>query len=61
MSRPKVDPVKRAFLAFVALTPEENARYYGMLDGYTLAHQAKPEPKPARVRKPKAPAEVAGA
>ena len=61
MSRPKIDPVERAFDAFVALSPEENKRYYAMLDGYARAHQSKPDPKPARVRKVKAPAEVAGA
>ena len=62
MSRPKVDPVERAFESYVALDPNQRERYDAMICGWEAAmnKQAGRLPtKPARVRKVKAPAEVA--
>ena len=61
MSRPKVDPVERTFDAFNALTTDQMAQFEYMRKGQdrTLRSITTP-PKPARVRKVKAP-EVQGA
>ena len=63
MARPKVDPVERAFDAYTALTFDQSLQFEAMRKGFDKGRGATDigTAKPARVRKVKAPAEVAGA
>ena len=63
MSRPKIDPVERLLDAYAALTIEEAQQFNYLLQRWNKWNEMHdgPPTKPARVRKAKEPAEVAGA